>query len=77
MESNENPTDTNDKLCSKELLKLVSSVVSTIQYDYQVAEIHFIQQLRQTGIYFLVSVIKKNVKHLLSQKVIIFYFILN
>jgi len=59
LESNENHTDANEKLCSKELLKLVSSVASTIQYDYQIAEIHFIQQLRQTGIYFLVSVILK------------------
>jgi len=60
LESNENLTDTDEKLCSKELLKLVSSVASTMQYDYQIAEIHFIQQLRQLGIYLLVTVIQKN-----------------
>lgn len=77
LESNENPTDTNDKLCSRELLKLVSSVASTIKYDFHIAEIHFIQQISQTGIYFLVYVIKKNVNYLLSKKVTIFYFVLN
>jgi len=42
-----------DPLNSRELLSNVATTASLIKYDYQIAKSHFIQQLRQTGMFIL------------------------
>lgn len=60
METSDKGKET-DPFNSRELLSNVATAASLLKYDYQIAKSHFIQQLRQTGMFILEVVFLINI----------------